>query len=92
MAPGHRMNRGILSLPVLLGLDACARSTAPAVSLFGAYFPAWLLCGIIGVLAAAGARVLIVALGAAEVLPAQLTLCVAAGVIVACLVWLLVGY
>jgi hypothetical protein len=74
-----------------LALGGCARHTAPTLSLFGAYFPIWILCGILGVLAAAGARLLLVATGFSSVVPAQLMVCTAAGVIVACLAWLWLG-
>jgi YtcA family len=36
---------------------------APWFSFFGAYFPAWTLCGLIGVIGAVVARAVFVALG-----------------------------
>ena len=33
-------------------------SRAPSINILGSFFPAWILCGVIGVLLAAAARVL----------------------------------
>ncbi|MBO9707507.1 MAG: hypothetical protein J7521_04760 [Caulobacter sp.] len=82
-----------ISAPLLatLLLSGCAPSSAPSLSLFGAYFPVWILCGVLGVVAAITTRLLLVVSGLAETLPAQLLLCVAVGVIAACLTWLWLG-
>lgn len=72
-------------LPGLLG--GCAGG-APTYSAFGAYFPGWLLCATIGVLAAVIARIGFVAARLATVIPAQFFVCVGIGVIVASLSWL----
>ena len=74
-----------------LALSGCARNSAPSLSLFGAYFPVWILCGALGVLGAIAARLVLVVTGLSETLPAQLLLCVAVGVIAACLTWLWLG-
>jgi hypothetical protein len=60
---------------------------APSLVLFGAYFPAWMLVAWIGILAAIGARIAMVASGLAQIVPMQLLVCVAAGLTVAILVW-----
>ncbi len=78
-------------LTVCFALSGCTGRSAPTLSLFGAYFPIWILCGILGVAAAAAARVLLVATGLSNAVPAQLAVCVAAGVIAACLAWLGLG-
>jgi hypothetical protein len=57
--------------------------------MFGAYFPGWMFCGLIGLAGAIGARVLMVVSGLSEVLPFQLFLCVAIGLVIAVAVWLL---
>lgn len=72
-------------------LSGCARRSAPTLSLFGAYFPIWILCGIIGVGAGLATRLALVAGGLSEAIPAQLMLCVAVGVIAASLAWLWLG-
>lgn len=67
------------------GLTGCAG--APSIPLAGAYFPAWLLCALIGVLGAAVARALFVMSGVAQLLPLQLFVCTAIGAAVAALLW-----
>jgi len=80
-----------LFLPLLapLVLAGCAPRGAPSFILFGAYFPAWMVCAVIGIVAAIGARVAFVASGLSGLLPFQLFVCVSIGVIVALLAWLL---
>jgi hypothetical protein len=72
-------------------LSGCSGGSAPSFDLFGAFFPAWLLCGVIGVAGATVARLVFVSTGLANVLPYQLAVCAAIGVITAVLVWL-VGF
>lgn len=74
-----------------LGLAGCARGGAPTFTMFGSYFPAWLLCGVLGVLAGIAVRVALLVSGVSPAIPAQLLLCSAAGLIVACLLWLWLG-
>jgi hypothetical protein len=79
----------LLVLTGVAGTSACASRGAPSFVLFGAYFPAWMLVAGIGILAAIGTRVALVATGLAEILPLQLLVCVAAGLTLAVLTWLL---
>jgi hypothetical protein len=72
----------------VIGTSACTHRGAPSFVLFGAYFPAWMLVAGIGILAAIGTRVVLVATGLAQVLPMQLFVCVAVGLTVAILTWL----
>jgi 4-amino-4-deoxy-L-arabinose transferase-like glycosyltransferase len=87
--------RGILPaavlLPALLSLGGCGIAGAPSYDLFGAFFPAWLLCGTVGIAGAVAARVVFVSTGVANTLPYQLAVCTAVGVITALVVWL-VGF
>jgi hypothetical protein len=69
--------------------SGCTLRGAPSFVLFGAFFPAWMLLAFIGILAAIGTRITLVATGLAELLPLQLAVCVSAGVMVAILAWLL---
>jgi hypothetical protein len=57
--------------------------------LFGAFFPGWMFCATLGILAAIGARALFVASGLAYVLPFQLFVCTSIGVCFALLAGLL---
>lgn len=70
-----------------LPLAGCSGGGAPSFSMFGAFFPAWLLCGVIGIFAAGIARAAFVSTGLASRLPYQLFVCAAIGVISAVLVW-----
>ncbi len=78
-----------LALPAsLLASAGCARHGAPSLVLFGAYFPAWMLCGLVGILAAIGGRTALVASGLSEVLPFQLLVSASIGLIAALGAWL----
>jgi hypothetical protein len=56
-----------------LVLSACNNlKGAPSYSIFGAFFPAWLLCAGIGLVGSVVLRVLVIALGFEEVLPWRL--------------------
>ena len=68
-------------------LTGCS-TAAPSFELFGAYFPAWMWCALIGVLGAAGTRVVLATQAANDVIPLQLGVCVAVGVITALLFWI----
>jgi len=72
-----------------VAVSGCAQRGAPSFTLFGAFFPAWMLLGGIGVLAAIATRAALVAAGLAEDLPLQLLVCVSVGLTAAVLVWLL---
>ena len=74
-----------------MALGGCSAGGAPSFDLFGAFFPAWLLCGIVGIGGAIAARLAFVSIGVADTLPYQLTVCTAIGVITALLFWL-VGF
>jgi YtcA family len=80
-------------VPVVLGLAVLALGGcsmgAPSFALFGAFFPAWLLCGTLGIIGAGVARAGFVASGLSQVLPYQLFVCTAVGLIVALLIWLI---
>jgi YtcA family len=76
---------------VSLSLGGCSTSGAPSFDLFGAFFPAWLLCGVAGIAGAVVARLAFVSSGVANILPYQLAVCAAIGVITAVLFWL-VGF
>ena len=62
---------------------------APSYVIFGAYFPRWLLAGLIGIVAALVAHRLFVAKAWNGKLPLQLSVCCAIGMVVAVLFWTL---
>ena len=73
---------------VCLGLSACDLKGAPSYSIFGAFFPAWLLCAGIGLVGSVVLRVLVIALGFEEVLPSPLLVYIAFATGVALWLWL----
>ncbi len=81
---------GVLVAPLLLLiLGGCSRVGAPSFVLFGAFFPDWMFCALLGIAVAIVARVVFVAAGLSDVLPYQLFVCLAVGLIFAFLAWLL---
>jgi len=83
--------KGTLLFLASICLGSCSTSGAPSFDLFGAFFPAWLLCGIVGIAGAVASRVAFVSSHVANTLPYQLAVCVAIGVVAAVLFWL-VGF
>jgi YtcA family len=81
------ISASLLTLP-LLSLCGCSEAGAPSFDLFGAFFPAWLLCAVLGLFAAFGARIFFAARNLTDVLPFQLPLCTSLGAIFALLIWL----
>jgi hypothetical protein len=69
-------------------VSGCSAAGAPSFALFGAFFPAWLFCGVLGLVSAGTARGVFVASGLSDLLPYQLFICTAIGVAAACLAWL----
>ena len=59
---------GFLALP-LLSLCGCSEAGAPSFDIFGAFFPAWLLCAVLGIFIALGARIFLAARNLTDVLP-----------------------
>jgi hypothetical protein len=60
---------------------------APSFELFGAFFPAWMLCALIGIFGAAGTRVLLTTSTFNGAVPFQLAVCTAIGVLAGVLAW-----
>ncbi len=67
-------------------LSGC--SGAPSLTLAGTYFPAWLVCATVAAICAAVARLLMVVTGWAEIIPFQLSVNVALGVMCGLGLWL----
>ena len=76
-------------LPVSLLLGGCSRS--PAQDVLGSFFPAWLLCAGIGVVAAAAAHRILALVGVAGQVPAAPLVFIAFAAAVTLLVWLCWG-
>lgn len=71
-----------------LGLDGCSLRGAPSYSLFGAFFPAWLLCATIGAVGSIVLRSFVIAVGLEDALPFKLLVYVAFAVGLALWLWL----
>ncbi len=78
---------GLGSLLGLLGLGGC-EAGAPSLSLVGSYFPAWIVCSLIGVAVGLATRVVLSATRLAEVAAYPLVVCIAIGAIAGILAWL----
>jgi hypothetical protein len=81
--------RPIAPIAIFVGLGGCAAQGAPSFILFGAYFPAWMFCALIGIAGALVARIALVTTGLSGTLPLQLLVCTSVGLIVAISAWLL---
>ena len=81
--------RAVLLMVASCVLTSCSLAAAPSFELFGAYFPAWMLCGIIAAIASLAARAVFLSAGLADIVPFQLPVCVGVGLIVAESIWLL---
>jgi hypothetical protein len=88
MTARWNIRKNLLAIAVSsCALGGCSSHGAPTLSLFGAFFPAWMLCGLIGMLSAMGARGIFVATGLSDVLPFQLFVCASIGVCFALIAW-----
>ncbi len=71
--PAGRGGVALVSLCALsLGLDGCAWRGAPSYSIFGAFFPAWLLCAVLGIFASILLRTVLIAADFEEAVPFKL--------------------
>jgi hypothetical protein len=69
-------------------LSGCTVAGAPSFELFGAFFPAWMLCSTVGIVGAVAARMVVTLPRLAGVIQYRLFVCTAFGVIVALSFWL----
>lgn len=84
-----RHRRASLSLkPVVIVMAVSGCSHAPTMDLLGSYFPAWMLCAALGVVAAIIIRQLVAVAGLAEYVIAPLLTYAGLAVFVTLLVWL----
>ena len=60
---------------------------APSLTFAGAYFPAWLACAVLAIVAAMVARGIMVASGLSRFISFQLIVCTAIGTLVGLGVW-----
>lgn len=77
-----------LTMCLTVPLTACDRPpAAPTFVFFGSYFPAWIVCAILGVFAAVAVRKLFIVIGLDEVLPVRLLVYASLALIAAIGLW-----
>lgn len=74
-----------LAIIVALSLGGCSAG-APTVFLAGAYFPAWLLCAVAGVVGAVIVRIGLVAAGIDDTIPFRLPVYICIAIVIGLLV------
>jgi hypothetical protein len=85
----YRHRRASLSLkPVVIVMAVSGCSHSPTMDLLGSYFPAWMLCAALGVVAAVIIRQLLAVAGIAEYVVVPLLTYAGLAVFVTLLVWL----
>lgn len=81
-----RVIAGSCSLPLCLAIAGCSR--APEFSVYGSFFPVWILCTVGGLLLMAGVRGLIGRSSLAQHLTAPILLYLSLAVFFTCALWL----
>ena len=89
----HTMTKPSLPRAVLLVImscvvTGCSFGVAPSFELFGAFFPAWMLCALIGIIGALSTRAVLTTPAFSDVVPFQFAVCTAVGVILGLLSWM----
>jgi len=83
----HRRPLGLWRVAMTLPVAAC--SYAPTMNLFGSYFPAWMLCAALGIVAAVVIRQILAAAGVGDYVVAPLLTYAGLAVSATLLAWLL---
>jgi hypothetical protein len=73
---------------VAIALPVCACDYAPTMSLLGSYFPAWMLCAALGIVAAVVIRQILAVAGTSDHVVAPLLTYAALAVSATLLAWL----
>jgi hypothetical protein len=76
-------------IPRIRVVERMSVAGASSFQLFGTFFPAWMLCALLGIVGSGAARAIFVGTGLSNVIPHQLLVCTGVGVIAATLAWLL---
>jgi YtcA family len=86
----HRRRRGPLDLwRIVIALPVAACSRSPTMDLLGSYFPAWMLCAVIGIVAAVLIRQILSVTGIGDYVVAPLLTYAGLAVSATLLAWLL---
>jgi hypothetical protein len=85
-----RHRRGLLGVRgVAFGLAVSGCTHAPTMDLFGSYFPAWMLCAAVGIIAAVIVRQILTVVGIGDYVVAPLLTYAGLAVSATLLAWLL---
>lgn len=68
---------------LLLGLQGCGFAASPSLPFYGAYFPYWLFCAVLGVLGSVLVRMLLIRLGIDEGIPMRTLVYIALAFLIA---------
>lgn len=79
----------VVALSILL--SGCTNFGAPQFMILDSYFPMWMLCATLGIIAAIIARIVFIRLGLDAILPLRLLIYVCLALIVACILYLLLS-
>jgi YtcA family len=85
---GRRCCAPLVSWRVAIALPVAACSYSPTMDLLGSYFPAWMLCAVIGIVASVIFRQILAAAGINDYVVAPLLTYAALAVSATLLVWL----
>ena len=83
----QRDRLGLRRVAIALPVAAC--SSAPTMDLLGSYFPAWMLCAVLGIVAAVIIRQILAVAGISDYVVAPLLTYAALAMSATLLVWLL---
>lgn len=86
VSPGVRS----LAASALSMLSGCVAHQAPAFTVLGSFFPAWIACALLGIVVAVMVRVVFIRTGIDDVLPARLLVYTCLALVVAFLSSLLI--
>lgn len=83
---------GMLSLAAsaLSMLSGCVAHQAPAFTVLGSYFPAWIACALMGIVVSAMTRIVFIRIGIDDLLPVRLLVYTCLALVVAFLSSLLI--
>src|SRR5262245_19272333 len=87
--PGRRRLAPLILWRSAIVLPIAGCSHSPSLDLLGSYFPAWMLCAVVGIVASVIIRQILAVVGINEYVIAPLLTYVALALFVTLLVWLL---
>lgn len=87
--PRRNLVRTLISIGLPTPLAGCSTGGAPSFIVFGAYFPGWGMCFLVGVMGALATRTALVLTRLADTFPFQLGICISSGLIIGVAAWLI---